>query len=91
MGLRRLGHEVTVIAHACELPAGAGVVFHRVRGPSRPFLLGYPWFMLMGSLAVRRWRRGVVQATGAIVLNRVDVIAVHYCHQVGVVTPSRTS
>ena len=91
MGLRRLGHEVTVIAHACELPAGAGVVFHRVRGPSRPFLLGYPWFMLMGSLAVRRWRRGVVQATGAIVLNRVDVIAVHYCHQVGVVTPSRTT
>ena len=23
-------------------------------GPSRPFLLGYPWFMLAGSLAVRR-------------------------------------
>jgi len=47
--------------------------------------------MVMGSLAVRRWRRGVVQATGAIVLNRVDVIAVHYCHQVGVITPSRTT
>ena len=91
IGLRRLGHEVTVIAHACELPASAGVVFHRVRGPSRPFLLAYPWFMVMGSLAVRRWRRGVVQATGAIVLNRVDVIAVHYCQQMGVVTPSRTT
>jgi len=91
IGLRELGHEVTVIAHVCELPASAGVVFHRVRGPSRPFLLGYPWFMVMGSLAVRRWRRGVVQATGAIVLNRVDVIAVHYCHQVGVITPSRTT
>jgi UDP-glucose:(heptosyl)LPS alpha-1,3-glucosyltransferase len=89
LGLRALGHEVTVIAHVCELPADAGVVFHRVRGPSRPFLLGYPWFMVAGSLAVRRWRRGVVQATGAIVLGRVDVIAVHYCHQVGVVTPSR--
>ena len=47
--------------------------------------------MVVGSLAVRRWRRGVVQATGAIVLNRVDVVAVHYCHQVGRVTPSRTS
>jgi UDP-glucose:(heptosyl)LPS alpha-1,3-glucosyltransferase len=91
VGLRALGHEVTVIAHVCELPPDAGVVFHRVGGPSRPFLLGYPWFMLAGSLAVRRWRRGVVQATGAIVLNRVDVIAVHYCHQVGVVTPSRAT
>jgi glycosyltransferase involved in cell wall biosynthesis len=91
IGLRRLGHEVTVIAHACELPASAGVVFHRVRGPSRPFLLAYPWFMVMGSLAVRRWRRGLVQTAGAIVLNRVDVIAVHYCHQMGVVTPSRTT
>jgi UDP-glucose:(heptosyl)LPS alpha-1,3-glucosyltransferase len=30
-----------------------------------------------------------VQATGAIVLNRVDAIAVHYCHQVGSPTPSR--
>jgi glycosyltransferase involved in cell wall biosynthesis len=91
LGLRRLGHEVTVIARTCELPASAGVVFRRVRGPSRPFLLAYPWFMVMGSLAVRRWRRGVVQATGAIVLNNVDVIAVHYCHQAGVVTPSRTN
>jgi UDP-glucose:(heptosyl)LPS alpha-1,3-glucosyltransferase len=91
LGLRERGHHVTVIAHECELPASAGVVFHRVRGPSRPFLLGYPWFMVFGSLAVWRRRRGVVQATGAIVANRVDVIAVHYCHQVGVVTPSRSS
>jgi UDP-glucose:(heptosyl)LPS alpha-1,3-glucosyltransferase len=91
LGLRSLGYAVTVIARTCELPADAGVTFHRVRGPARPFLLAYPWFMVMGSLAVRRWRRGVVQATGAIVLNRVDVIAVHYCHRVGVVTPSRTS
>ena len=35
--------------------------------------------------------RGVLQATGAIVLNRVDVIAVHYCHQVGPATPSRAT
>jgi glycosyltransferase involved in cell wall biosynthesis len=90
LGLRGLGYAVTVIARTCELPADAGVTFHRVRGPARPFVIAYPWFMVMGSLAVRRWRRGVVQATGAIVLNRVDVIAVHYCHRVGVVTPSRT-
>ncbi len=91
LGLRRHGCSVTVIARTCELPADAGIAFRRVRGPARPFLLGYPWFMLMGSLAVRRWRKGVVQATGAIVLNRVDVIAVHYCHQAGLATPSRPS
>ena len=87
-GLQGRGHRVTVIARTCELP-DAGIEFHRVRGPGRPFLLAYPWFMLAGSLAVRRWRRGVVHATGAIVLNQVDVIAVHYCHQVGTATPSR--
>jgi UDP-glucose:(heptosyl)LPS alpha-1,3-glucosyltransferase len=89
IGLRARGHRVTVIARTCDLPTDAGVVFHRVRGPSRPFLIAYPWFMLAGSLAVRRWRRGVVQVTGAIVLNQVDVVAVHYCQQVGTATPSR--
>src|SRR5580704_2232313 len=91
LGLQRIGHNVTVIARTCELPAGAAISFHRVRGPSRPFLIAYPWFMIAGSLALRRWRRGVVQVTGAIVMNRVDVIAVHYCHQVGPATPSRAS
>lgn len=91
LGLRRLGHHVTVIARTCELPPDSGVVFHRVRAPGRPFALAYPWFMVCGSLAVRRWRRGIVQATGAIVLNRIDVVAVHYCHQVGPVNPSRST
>jgi glycosyltransferase involved in cell wall biosynthesis len=91
IGLRRQGREVTVIARTCELPPGSGVVFHRVRAPGRPFAIAYPWFMLSGSLAVRRWRRGVVQATGAIVLNRVDVLAIHYLHQVGPANPSRSS
>jgi len=91
VGLRALGQRVTVIARTCRLPAGTDVEFHRVRAPGRPFLLAYPWFMLTGSLAVRRWRRGLLQATGAIVLNRVDVLAVHYCHQVGPVNPSRAT
>jgi glycosyltransferase involved in cell wall biosynthesis len=91
IGLRGLGHEVNVIARTCELPAETGIVFHRVRAPGRPFVLAYPWFMLTGSLAVFRWRRGVVQATGAIVLNKVDVVALHYLHQVGPANPSRSS
>lgn len=91
VGLHELGHKVTVIARTCELPASAEVSFHRVRAPARPVLVAYPWFLVAGSFAVRRWRRGVVQATGALVLNRVDVIAVHYCHQVGPANPSRST
>ena len=91
LGLRARGHEVTVIARTCALPPDAGISFHRVRGPSRPALIAYPWFMLAGSLVTALRRRGVVQSTGAIVLNRVDVVAVHYCHQVGPVNPSRAS
>src|SRR5256885_4101349 len=33
----------SVVAFECELPTGSGVTFRRVRGPSRPFVLGYPW------------------------------------------------
>jgi UDP-glucose:(heptosyl)LPS alpha-1,3-glucosyltransferase len=67
------------------------VSFYPVRGPARPVLLAYPWFMAMASLAVHRRRRGTVQVTGASVLNRVDVIAVHYCHRVGPAGPSRST
>jgi glycosyltransferase involved in cell wall biosynthesis len=91
LGLRELGHRVTVVARTCELPPGTEVEFHRVRGPGRPALLAYPWFLIAGSLALRRWRRGVVQSTGGIVLNRVDVVSVHYCHQVGPANPSRAT
>ncbi|HEX4187246.1 MAG TPA: glycosyltransferase family 4 protein [Solirubrobacteraceae bacterium] len=91
LGLRRRGNRVTVIARTCALPEDAGIEFHRVRAPGRPFVIAYPWFMVAGSLALRRRRNGVVQATGAIVLNRVDVIAVHYCHQVGPANASRST
>jgi UDP-glucose:(heptosyl)LPS alpha-1,3-glucosyltransferase len=91
LGLRRRGHAVTVIAYECDLPADSGVTVRRVRGPSRPFVLSYPWFMVAGTLAVRRWRKGLVQVMGAIVLNSVDVIAIQYCQQVGPATPSRSN
>jgi UDP-glucose:(heptosyl)LPS alpha-1,3-glucosyltransferase len=91
LGLRAAGWAVTVIAYECDLPPGSGVTFRRVRGPSRPFVLSYPWFMLAGSLAVRRRRRGVVMAVGAIVLNKVDLVGIHYCQQVGPATPSRSN
>lgn len=89
-GLRDRGDRVTVIARKCALRSMDSISFHRVRGPGRPFVFAYPWFLLAGSLALRRRRRGLVQSTGAIVLNRVDVIAVHYVHQVGPAHPSRS-
>jgi UDP-glucose:(heptosyl)LPS alpha-1,3-glucosyltransferase len=91
LGLRRQGHPVTVIAYGCDLPAGADVEIRRIRGPSRPFVLSYPWFMLAGTLAVRRRRRGLVLAMGAIILNDVDIVAIQYCQQVGPTGPSRPS
>jgi len=90
VGLRRFGHDVTVIARKCVLPADSGVSFHRVRTPSRPFLLAYPCFLIAGSLAVRRLRRGIVQSTGPLVLNSIDTMAVHYCHCAYTAAPERT-
>jgi glycosyltransferase involved in cell wall biosynthesis len=89
LGLRHAGHPVAVIARTCRLPVEAGVTFHRVPGPSRPFLLAYPWFLLAGSLLLRRHRRGVVQATGAIVLGSVDSVSVHCCHRAYRAMPGR--
>ena len=91
LGLRARGHDVQVVGRSCELPAGSNVHFHRVPGPARPFVIAYPWFMLVGSLVLRRARKGLVQATGAIVLNRVDVVSIHYLHAVAANTPSRPS
>jgi Glycosyltransferase Family 4 len=39
LGLKRRGHDVTVIARSCDLPAGSGVSFRRVPRPRRPFVL----------------------------------------------------
>ena len=78
-GLVHAGDDVTVIARTCDVRVP--VAFHRVRGPARPFAIAYPWFLLAASLVLGRHRRGIVQATGAIVLNRVDVTAIHFCHR----------
>jgi glycosyltransferase involved in cell wall biosynthesis len=90
-GLRGLGHHITVIARTCDLPEGVDVDFHRVVGPGRPFVLAHTWFLLAGSLVTARRRRGILQVNGAVVFNRADIAAVHYCHQVGPANPSRSS
>jgi glycosyltransferase involved in cell wall biosynthesis len=51
-----------------------------VPGPAKPFPLAYLWFFVLGTWYVWRKRVGQVHTTGAIVWNRADVSAVHYCH-----------
>jgi glycosyltransferase involved in cell wall biosynthesis len=82
------GWSVTVVARRCELDSHPNLSFVRVRGPRRPFVVAYPWFLVAGSVAVRRHRRGVVHAMGAIVLNDVDVATVHFCHRAAHGTPA---
>jgi glycosyltransferase involved in cell wall biosynthesis len=79
-GLVAAGDRVTVIARTCDVQ-GADITFYRVPGPSRPFVVAYPWFFLAAGVLVRLHRDGVVQATGAIVPNRVDIVSVHFCHR----------
>jgi glycosyltransferase involved in cell wall biosynthesis len=90
-GLRGLGHHVTVVARTCDLPDGVDVEFHRVAGPGRPFVLAHSWFLLAGTVVTRRHRRGILQVNGAVVFNRADIAAVHYCHQVGPANASRST
>ncbi len=87
----RRGLRVTVIAYACELTPHPSLRVIRVPGPARPFVLGYPWFMLVGGLLTWRHRRGVLHATGAIVPNRVDVATVHFCHNARPFSDARQS
>jgi len=79
--LAELGHDVRVIARRCQLPSHPRVRWIRVPGPTRPFSLAYPSFFALGSILLRRHRRGIVHVTGAIVLNRADVATVHLCHR----------
>jgi glycosyltransferase involved in cell wall biosynthesis len=79
-GLLDAGVDVTVIARRCELPAHERLTVHRVRTPARPFPLAYPLFAVAGTWAVRRHARGIVHATGAVLLTGVDCVTVHFCH-----------
>ncbi|MGH9127846.1 MAG: glycosyltransferase family 4 protein [Acidimicrobiales bacterium] len=55
--------------------------WHRVRVPRRPFPLRFVSFWVLAGRLVDRLDADVVQATGAIVPGRVDVIGVYHCHR----------
>lgn len=78
-GLVADGHEVTVLARTCEdVP---GVRFARVPTPMRPFSIAFPLWILWASVMVARIPSDLVHVNGAIVLNRADVITIHFCHR----------
>jgi UDP-glucose:(heptosyl)LPS alpha-1,3-glucosyltransferase len=79
--LLRRGWEVTVIARSCALPAHPGLRFVRLRSPSRPVSAALASDLVLGSLAVRRHRTGLVQTDNPIVGNRVEVIHAHFCER----------
>jgi glycosyltransferase involved in cell wall biosynthesis len=80
-GLLGRGFAVSVVSRSLRLAPRSGLLWHRVRGPARPFVIAYPWFFLLGSLLAARRRRGLLHTTGALVLNRADVSTVHLCHR----------
>jgi glycosyltransferase involved in cell wall biosynthesis len=79
-GLLRRGVRVHIISHRCDLDPHPNLRVHRLRLPNRPFLVAYPLFAVLGSIATWRHRRGLLHTLGAIVFNRVDVATVQFCH-----------
>jgi glycosyltransferase involved in cell wall biosynthesis len=80
-GLIERGFTVSVVSRSLRLTPHPRLVWHRVRGPARPFVIAYPWFFLAGSLVTARRRRGLLHTTGALVANRADASTVHLCHR----------
>ncbi len=79
----RLGHRVTVIARTCELPPTPGSCFIACAGPG-----GRSCSPIRGSCSPARspcadGAAASCRRPARSCSNRVDVIAVHYCHQVG--------
>ena len=79
-GLLAAEHRVTVISRSCDLTPHPGLRWIRVPGPSRPFAITYPWFLVAASLLAAPARSRPRPRTGAIVLGRIAVTTVHFCH-----------
>ena len=73
------GWNVTVIARSCALPRQGRLRFVALRSPSRPVSLALICDFVLGSLALRRHRRGLVQTNNPVLPDRVDVIQAHFC------------
>ena len=80
--IQRAHQHVHFVVVSCELDDSlrALVTWHRVWAPRYPFLLRFAWFFVVGGLAVQRSRADLVHTMGAIIPNRVDLVAIHFCH-----------
>jgi glycosyltransferase involved in cell wall biosynthesis len=72
--------EFTVLSRTLAADLRTRVRWLRVPTPNRPFLLKYSFFFLIASIRLLFTRPGLRHAVGAIVINRIDVSAVHHCH-----------
>jgi glycosyltransferase involved in cell wall biosynthesis len=80
--IRRSPDDVsfTVVSRTLADDLRERVEWRRVWTPNRPFLLKYITFFLLAPLQLLRTRRGLRHTVGAIIPNRIDVAAVHFCH-----------
>ena len=80
--VRRLHGDFDVVVISSTLaPDLRGLVrWERVRVPPAPFPLKFTSFFALAGRRLRRLDVDLVQTVGAIVPNRVDVAAVHFCH-----------
>jgi UDP-glucose:(heptosyl)LPS alpha-1,3-glucosyltransferase len=69
-----------VVSSTLEPGLRQRVEWKRVPVPSRPFVLKFALFYLIGALQVIRAGPGLRQTTGAIVPNRADISVIHFCH-----------
>jgi glycosyltransferase involved in cell wall biosynthesis len=80
--IRRAPRDIqfTVVSRTLADDLRERVRWLRVPTPRRPFLLKYSFFFLIASIRLLWTRPGLRHAVGAIVINRIDVSAVHHCH-----------
>jgi glycosyltransferase involved in cell wall biosynthesis len=70
---------IVVVSRVLDPALRPLVEWRRIRVPGRPFPLKYLAFWIAAALVLRR-TQGVRHTVGAVVPNRVDVVAVHFLH-----------
>ncbi|CAN5488662.1 hypothetical protein BH18ACT1_BH18ACT1_00100 [soil metagenome] len=73
-------HDVVVISSRLAPELRELVTWQRVRVPRAPFPLKFATFFVLAGWRLGRLQVDLVHTLGAIVPNRVDVAAVHFCH-----------
>ncbi|WP_017471978.1 glycosyltransferase family 4 protein [Amphibacillus jilinensis] len=80
--IKRLKYDYAITVIATELDCDCeDVKFMRIPISQRPVFLKSILFMIIVSVILTFKKFDLVHTTGAIVLNRVDVSTVHFCHK----------